>query len=136
MYKTLRGMSTCMFKSIWLTSFVISMNLGQKVVETALDSHFDVISSVLCFRLYLLTNVHYTALQILILILNGMYISPKTWNTPQVLIYGHISNPNTLICTNPYPQQYLIFPVAIVYTSFTEKTFYIGTFMNFQFSTI
>ena len=71
-------MSTCMFKSIWLTSFVISMNLGQKVVETALDSHFDVISSVLCFRLYLLINVNYTALQILILILNGMYISPKT----------------------------------------------------------
>ena len=71
-------MSTCMFKSIWLTSFVISTNLGQKVVETALDSHFDVIFSVLCFRLYLLTNVYYTALQILILILNGMYISPKT----------------------------------------------------------
>ena len=71
-------MSTCIFKSIWQTSFVISMNLGQKVVETALDSHFDVIFSVLCFRLYLLTNVHYTALQILILILNGMYISPKT----------------------------------------------------------
>ena len=45
-------MSTCMHKSIWLTSFVISMNLGQKVVETALDSHFDVIFSVLCFRLY------------------------------------------------------------------------------------
>ena len=71
-------MSTCMFKSIWLTSFVISMNLGQKVVETALDSHFDVILSVLSFRLYLITNVHYAALQILILILNGIYISPKT----------------------------------------------------------
>ena len=54
------------------------MNLGQKLGKTALDSHFDVIFSVLCFRLYLLTNVHYTALQILILILNGMYISPKT----------------------------------------------------------
>ena len=78
MYETLRGMSTCIFKSIWLTSFVISMNLGQKVVETALDSHFDVILSVLSFRLYLLTNVHYAALQILILILNGIYISPKT----------------------------------------------------------
>ena len=52
------GMSTCMFKSIWLTSFVISMNLGQKVVETALDSHFDVIFSVLSFCLHLLTNVN------------------------------------------------------------------------------
>ena len=71
-------MSTCIFNSIWLTSFVISMNLGQKVVETALDSHFDVILSVLSFRLYLITNVHYAALQILILILNGIYISPKT----------------------------------------------------------
>ena len=56
------GMSTCMFKSIWLTSFVTSMNLGQKVVETALDSHFDVIFSVLCFvyiSLQMYTTLHY-----------------------------------------------------------------------------
>lgn len=68
-------MSTCMFKSIWLTSFVISMNLGQKVVETALDSHFDVIFSVLSFCLQMLT---YTALQILILIINKICLTPKT----------------------------------------------------------
>ena len=55
-------MSTCTFKSIWLTSFVISMNLGQKVVETALDSHFDVIFSVYAFvyiSLQMYTTLHY-----------------------------------------------------------------------------
>ena len=62
----------------WMSEFVIPMNLGQKLGKTALDSHFYVIFSVLSFRLYLLTNVNHIVLQILIQILNGICILPKT----------------------------------------------------------
>ena len=96
------------------------MNSGEKSGKTALDSHFYIIFSVLSFRLYLLTNVNYTVLQVLIQSLNGICISPKTWNTSQVLIYGHTSNPNTLNCTNHCPQEHLLLHTAIVCISFNE----------------
>ena len=72
------GMSTYMFKSILDELICLPMNLGQKLGKTALDSHFYVIFSVYSFRLYLLTNINHIVLQILIQILNGICISPKT----------------------------------------------------------
>ena len=97
------------------------MNLGQKLGKTALDSHFHVMFSVLSFCLYLLTNINHIVLQILIQILNGICISPKTWNTPQVLIYGHTSNPITLNCTNHCLQKYLLLPTGILCISCNAK---------------